>query len=193
MVRQRNSRVEPWGVCLQERQGKTEAFNSKQNTKGTFHTCLCVYDLTAVDGLRNLLQNGEQCDGGQPKAIRALHPKTKTHTGIFYIFVYLWMKRHNSTHVPPTHPILFTVPSQGMRTSRTEHCRKMSYNSGAPTLLAVRTNWSNTWSNSLHDAKAAHFLHRTTNRCLPAIISYIKDNQIIWLLVMFKYHSLSDF
>lgn len=83
MVRQRNSRVEPWGVCLQERQGKTEAFNRKQNTKDTFHTCLCVHDLTAVDGLRDLLQNSEQCDGGQPKAICALHPKTKTHTGIF--------------------------------------------------------------------------------------------------------------
>ncbi|KAG8009564.1 hypothetical protein GBF38_017903 [Nibea albiflora] len=26
-----------------------------------------------------------------------------------------------------------------MRTTRTEHCRKMSYNSGAPTLLAVST------------------------------------------------------
>lgn len=44
---------------------------------------VCFYDLTASDGLCGLLQNSTQRDRSHPKAIRALHSETKTHTGIY--------------------------------------------------------------------------------------------------------------
>ncbi|KAF1373163.1 hypothetical protein PFLUV_G00257460 [Perca fluviatilis] len=44
-----------------------------------------------------------------------------------------------SSPKPYVHCIQKPRLTEGMRTTRTEHCRKMTYNSGAPTLLAVST------------------------------------------------------
>uniref|UniRef100_A0A8C2ZJE2 Retinoic acid receptor responder protein 2 n=1 Tax=Cyclopterus lumpus TaxID=8103 RepID=A0A8C2ZJE2_CYCLU len=44
-----------------------------------------------------------------------------------------------STPMPYVHCMQKPRLTEEMRTTRTEHCKKMNYNSGAPTLLAVST------------------------------------------------------
>lgn len=155
-MQQRNSGTEPWVVHLQEWQSRTETFDSNLNAKDTFNIICVVIDFTAIDGLCGLLQNNTRGDRSHPKALCPLHPETKTHTGSCYTFMCLNpMQWQNYTLICVHHHILLLVSLQDMKTSRTDHCRKMSYHSGAPTLLAVRTKWSSTKSkhSTLHRPK----------------------------------------
>lgn len=81
------------------------------------------------------------------------------------------LHRFVCVHFVLHHHILLIVSLQDMSTSRTDHCRKMSYHSGAPTLLAVRTKWSTAHSehSTLHRTmpkNIANLLHKATKCCV---------------------------